>query len=77
MLKIVAMVKFRQDKPYEECRTFADHSALLGPDNKPATMESGDSERLVDELALIGSADQVQEKLELFRAGPALSLEGR
>ena len=47
---------------------YADHRALFGPDNKPVTMESGDSDRIVDELALIGSPDQVQEKLEMYRA---------
>ena len=31
MLKIVAMVKFRQDKPYEECRTYWNevHSTVI------------------------------------------------
>ncbi|MEU0313110.1 hypothetical protein [Nocardioides sp. NPDC006273] len=33
----------------------------MGPDNKSAAMESGDIDRLVDELAIIGSPDQVQE----------------
>lgn len=47
---------------------YADYGALMGPDNKPVTMESGDIDRLVDELAIIGSPDQVQEKLEVYRA---------
>lgn len=47
---------------------YADYGALVGPDNKPVTMESGDIDRLVDELAIIGSPDQVQEKLEVYRA---------